>query len=40
MRLPVKFSLRTDIERQLSGYCLTTAEITYRPPDHLDLLQT
>ena len=29
----------TDIERQLSGYRLTTAEIIYRPPDHLDLLQ-
>lgn len=30
----------TDIERQLSGYRLTTAEIIYRLPDHLDLLQT
>ena len=30
----------TDIERQLNGYRLTTAEIIYRMPDHLDLLQT
>ena len=30
----------TDIERQLNGYRLTTAEILYRMPDHLDLLQT
>ena len=30
----------TDIERQLSGYRLTTAEIIYRLPDHLELLQT
>jgi uncharacterized protein Usg len=30
----------TDIERQLSGYRLTTAEIVYRLPDHLDILQT
>ena len=40
MRSPAKLSLRTDIGRQLSGYCLTTAEIIYRPPDHLDLMQT
>ena len=40
MRSPAKLSLRTDIGRQLSGYCPTTAEIIYRPPDHLDLLQT
>ena len=30
----------TDIERQLSGYRLTIAEIIYRLPDHLDMLQT
>jgi uncharacterized protein Usg len=30
----------TEIERQLNGYRLTTAEIVYRMPDHLDLLQT
>jgi uncharacterized protein Usg len=30
----------TEIERQLNGYRLTTAEIIYRLPDHLDLLQT
>jgi uncharacterized protein Usg len=30
----------TDLERQLNGYRLTTAEILYRMPDHLDLLQT
>ncbi len=30
----------TDIERQLHGYRLTTAEIIYRMPDHLELLQT
>lgn len=29
-----------EIERQLQGYRLTTAEITYRLPDHPDLLQT
>ena len=29
----------TDIERQLSGYRLTTAEIIYRLPNHLALLQ-
>ena len=28
-----------NIEKQLLGYKLTTAEITYRMPDHLDLLQ-
>lgn len=27
------------LETQLSGYRLTTAEITYRRPDHLHLLQ-
>jgi uncharacterized protein Usg len=30
----------TEIEHQLNGYRLTTAEIVYRMPDHLDLLQT
>lgn len=30
----------TDLERQLAGYRLTTAEIIYRMPDHHDLLQT
>ena len=30
----------TEIERQLNGYRLTTPEIIYRVPDHLDLLQT
>ena len=30
----------TEIERQLNGYRLTTAEIIYRMPDHLHLLQT
>ena len=29
-----------EIERQLQGYRLTTAEIIYRLPDHPDLLQT
>jgi uncharacterized protein Usg len=28
-----------DIERQLKGYRLTTAEITYRMPDHPSVLQ-
>ena len=28
------------LERQLRGYRMTTAEITYRMPDHHDLLQT
>lgn len=28
-----------DFIRQLAGYSLTTAEITYRLPDHPDLLQ-
>ena len=27
------------LEEQLAGYRLTTAEITYRRPDHLHLLQ-
>ncbi len=30
----------TDLERQLMGWRLTTAEIIYRLPDHPDLLQT
>lgn len=30
----------TDLQRQLNGYRLTTAEIIYRLPDHLDLLQS
>lgn len=30
----------SDLERQLSGYGLTTAEILYRMPDHRDMLQT
>ena len=29
----------TDFELQFQGYRLTTAEITYRMPDHHDLLQ-
>ena len=29
----------TEIARQLRGYRLTTAEITYRRPDHPSLLQ-
>ncbi len=28
------------LERQLRGYRLATAEIIYRMPDHLDLLQS
>jgi len=31
---------RSDFEKQLSGYGLTTAEILYRRPDHPWLLQT
>lgn len=30
----------TIMERQLAGYRLATAEIIYRMPDHLDLLQS
>ncbi|MEO1470762.1 MAG: aspartate-semialdehyde dehydrogenase [Pseudomonadota bacterium] len=30
----------TDFERQLAGYALATAEITYRMPDAQSLLQT
>lgn len=30
----------TILERKLAGYKLATAEIIYRMPDHLDLLQT
>ncbi|MGE3295224.1 MAG: Usg family protein [Geminicoccaceae bacterium] len=30
----------TDLERQLGGWRLATAEITYRLPDHPALLQT
>ena len=29
-----------DFQRQLEGYGLTTAQILYRLPDHLSLLQT
>ncbi len=29
-----------DFKRQMSGYGLTTAEILYRRPDYLRLLQT
>ena len=29
-----------DFRRQLEGYCLTTAQILYRLPDHPSLLQT
>ena len=29
-----------ELEKQLLGYRLTTAEIIYRMPDHLDLLQS
>ncbi|MGO8801380.1 MAG: usg protein [Roseiarcus sp.] len=29
-----------DFVRQLEGFCLTTAEILYRLPDHPGLLQT
>ncbi len=29
-----------DIQRQLDGYRLTTAEILYHMPDHPDILQT
>ena len=31
---------RRVFEMQLSGYCLTTAEILYRIPDHPSLLQS
>ena len=31
---------RAHLEKQLMGYRLTTAEIIYRMPDHLDLLQS
>lgn len=30
----------SDLERQLTGYGLTTAEILYRMPDHREMLQT
>lgn len=32
--------LGRDLERQLRGYSLTTAEILYRIPDHRHLLQS
>jgi uncharacterized protein Usg len=32
--------MTTDLERQLAGYRLTTAEILYRMPDHPHLLQS
>jgi len=31
---------QSELERQLSGYGLTTAEILYRMPDHREMLQT
>ena len=35
-----KSSVSGDFRRQLDGYGLTTAQILYRLPDHLSLLQT
>ena len=35
----IETSNETEIARQLRGYRLTTAEITYRRPDHPSLLQ-
>ena len=32
--------MRNDLELQLKGYGLTTAEILYRLPDHPSMLQT
>jgi len=32
--------LENDLQRQLLGWSLTTAEITYRMPDHRNLLQS
>ncbi len=32
--------MNTEMEMMLRGYGLTTAEILYRMPDHLSLLQT
>ncbi len=32
--------MHTDMERQLQGYGLTTAQILYRLPDHPTILQT
>jgi uncharacterized protein Usg len=32
--------LENELERQLLGWSLTTAEITYRMPDHRSLLQS
>ncbi|WP_108663325.1 usg protein [Acuticoccus kandeliae] len=32
--------MRSDLERQLAGFSLTTAEILYRMPDHPALLQS
>jgi uncharacterized protein Usg len=33
-------TMRSDFEKQLEGYGLTTAEILYRLPDHPSVLQT
>ena len=32
--------IEDDLQRQLNGWSLTTAEITYRMPDHQNLLQS
>jgi uncharacterized protein Usg len=32
--------IEKDLQRQLHGWSLTTAEITYRMPDHRNLLQS
>lgn len=32
--------MKSDLERQLNGYGLTTAHILYRLPDHPSVLQT
>jgi uncharacterized protein Usg len=36
----VSLTVNRDFKRQLEGYGLTTAQILYRRPDHLWLLQT
>ena len=39
-RVAHELGTATPLERQLKGYRLATAEITYRLPDHPSLLQT
>ncbi len=40
LRNNIKKEPKSDLEKQLNGYQLTTAEILYHFPDHPDILQS